>query len=311
MDYFLPRTDFKITPIPLRRLIFLACLILASASAFAEKKIIIVSPASSNYSQSLVQNILTNLEATDIKADVFNIDQQVNISTNYNLIVSIGKETTSLSDIKDLSIPKLRVVSKIDSNKKTNRINETYLSMTQPVCKQFTLIRSLNSDWKTVSILLGKPNTPETKKLETCAAQYNLTLKTILISQYVNIIDALNSSLSNSDVLLALPDPSIYNAKTVKSILLTTYRHRIPVIGFSEGFVHAGALTAIHSSTEQLGKQITELIIKHYENEKTNKHHLYPKYFDIAINKDVAKSLGITIPDRKVLIEKLKNHNHE
>jgi ABC-type uncharacterized transport system substrate-binding protein len=130
----------------------------------------------------------------------------------------------------------------------------------------------------------------------------------IVISDYINIIDALNSSLTNSNVLLALPDASVYNAKTIKSILLTTYRHRVPLIGFSESFVRAGALAAISSSTAQLGKQIAELIIKHYSNNKINNHYLYPEYFDVVINKDVAKSLGITIPDGSLLTEELKNN---
>ena len=182
--------------------------------------------------------------------------------------------------------------------------------MTQPVCQQFTLAKLLNPKWKVISILLSTKDASLTRTLKLCAKQYNLKLKTIILDEYINIIDALNTSLSKSDVLLALPDPAIYNAKTIKSILLTTYRHRIPIIGFSENFVRAGALAAIHSSTKQLSKQISELIYKYFNNENIDEH-LYPMYFDVLTNKNVAKSLGINIPGGKVLTKKLQYKNYE
>ena len=295
----------------LSRWTLFTCLIFTSPNIFAAAQPLIISSASSHYQQSLVKNILENLKSSNIKARSIDIAQLRILEKNNDLIISIGKESASLLNEKNLPTPQLRVLTHFDPNKEITHINDLYLSMTQSVCQQFSLIRLLNTEWKNVSVLLPEPSPLINQELKTCAAQYKLKLQIVIISQYVNVIDALNNTLINSDVLLALPNPSIYNSKTIKSILLTTYRHRVPVIGFSESFVRAGALAAIHSSTKQLAKQITELIIKHYNNEKIIKHHIYPEYFDIAINKDVAKALGIITPDRKVLMEKLKSHNHE
>ena len=292
-------------------LALLICLFGTAANTFAGQQPIIISSASSNYQQSLVQSILSNLADTNIGVRTIDINQKEIPENNNELIISLGNESASLLSKKNLTTPQLKILTHIDPNKKTTSIRGSSLSMTQSVCQQFLLIRLLNVEWKNISVLLSKPNALVSQELKTCAAQYKLTLQLVVISKYVNIIDALNATLKNSDVLLALPNPSVYNAKNIKSILLTTYRHRVPVIGFSESFVRAGALAAIHSSTKQLAKQIAELIIEHYSNEKIKKQHLYPKYFDITINKNVAKALGIVTPDRKVLIDKLKNHNHE
>ncbi|MCK5002177.1 MAG: hypothetical protein KAS57_04090 [Gammaproteobacteria bacterium] len=287
-----------------------ACFFCNSTQAITEQHVIIVSSGNNSHHKSLVENILSNLKISNIKAETFYLEQTININTNSSLIISLGHEAAALIDQKKLPNPKLRVFTDTNPNIDPEHKSESHLSMTQPVCQQFALAQLLNPDWKLISVLLSTTNTPLIKNLASCAKRYKLKLNTIILKEYINIIDALNTSLPSSGVLLALPDPAIYNAKTIKSILLTTYRHRVPIIGFSENFVRAGALAAMHSSTEQLGRQISELIQKHYNNENINTH-LYPEYFDVTTNKNVARSLGIQIPDRKILTKKLQEKYHE
>ncbi|MCW8830794.1 MAG: hypothetical protein OQK32_04640, partial [Gammaproteobacteria bacterium] len=277
----------------------------------ATQHTIIVSSADSNYQKSLVEKIQKNLKALDISADIYNTEQAIDISTSEKLIISIGHEASILIDNKEPSNPRLIVFA--DTNPDTDPVHRSkpHLSMTQPICQQFKLIRLLNSKWKNVSVIMSSPNNLLTKEMNSCAEKHKLTVKNIKLNDYVNIIDALNTSLPQSDVLLALPDNTVYNAKNIKSILLTTYRHRIPVIGFSESFVRAGALAAIHSTTEQMARQITEIIQKFYTDNSIGSDSQFPVYFDVVTNRSVAKSLGITIPDRESLTNKLKSDNHE
>jgi putative ABC transport system substrate-binding protein len=67
---------------------------------------------------------------------------------------------------------------------------------------------------------------------------------------------------SNADVLLAIPDQTVYSGKTAKEILLFSYRNRIPFVGLSESWVRAGALYAIDIDYEYLGRQIASLANK-------------------------------------------------
>lgn len=310
MDYSPLTTINKTIFILVRFLVLFVCLFATSIQAIAEQRAIIVSSNNNSHHKSLLENILLNLKTSDIKIETFNIKQAINIDTSDSLIISLGHESSIFIDQKKLSNSKLRVFTDSNPYVDLDQKSTGHLSMIQPLCQNFALARLLNSEWKVISVILSTTNTPLEQKLSACAKRYDLKLKTIILTKYINIIDALNTSLSNSDVLLALPDPAIYNAKTIKSILLTTYRHRIPVIGFSKNFVHAGALAAIHSSTKQLGKQIAELIKKHYNNENIDKH-LYPIYFDVITNKNVARSLGINIPDMKLLAKKLQYKNNE
>lgn len=311
MDRLSLTSTFKTVAAALRGLCLLACFSCTATATLAVQQVSIISAADNGYQQSLVQSIRDSLRGSGIKIKTIDANTRRISDNGEQLIVSIGSDAATLLDQNNIVTSQLRILANIDPEKIPAQKNTSYLSMTQPLCQQFALIRSLNDEWQTVSLLLPEADTELTHRLETCASRYQLTLQVILIDEYINIIDALNSALSESDVLLALPDASVYNAGTIRSILLTTYRHKVPVIGFSESFVRAGALAAIHSSTRQLGRQTAELIKTYYKNQGIKQQYIYPDDFDVTINKDVAKSLGILTPDRKALIIKLKNKNNE
>ena len=59
----------------------------------------------------------------------------------------------------------------------------------------------------------------------------------------------------NADVLLAIPDQTVYSGKTAKKVLLFSYRNRIPFVGLSASWVKAGALYALGVDYHDLGRQ--------------------------------------------------------
>jgi putative ABC transport system substrate-binding protein len=110
-------------------------------------------------------------------------------------------------------------------------------------------------------------------------------------------------------VLLALPDSSIYNSKTVKNILLTSYRQRKPIIAFSNNFVNAGALASINSSTEQIADSASKLIEQFFDSDMTFERSTnYPDEFDISINRQVFWALDLIIPDINKIKPSLQNN---
>ena len=58
---------------------------------------------------------------------------------------------------------------------------------------------------------------------------------------------------SSADALLAVPDTTVYTRETVKALLLFSFRHKLPLIGLSETWVHAGALYALDWDYRELG----------------------------------------------------------
>ena len=64
---------------------------------------------------------------------------------------------------------------------------------------------------------------------------------------------ALTRLSTSADALLAVPDTTVYTRETVKALLLFSFRHRLPLIGLSETWVHAGALYALDWDYRELG----------------------------------------------------------
>jgi ABC-type uncharacterized transport system substrate-binding protein len=125
------------------------------------------------------------------------------------------------------------------------------------------------------------------------ASEYGLRLYEEEI-QDGSMFDPLQKVLKHSDVLLALPDPAVYNSATLRNILVSTYQAHVPLVGFSSAYVKAGAICAVFTSTAQFASQTGMVVLKFIETGVLPPAQ-YPKFFEIAVNDRVAQSLAINI----------------
>jgi hypothetical protein len=107
-------------------------------------------------------------------------------------------------------------------------------------------------------------------------------------------INRLLNRIAQTDVLLALPDSAIYNADNVRNILLSTYRHKQGVIGFSGDMVRAGALATTYSDIEDINAQVAEVVAEYVAGGELAAPH-FPRYFRTVVNEGVARSLDIDV----------------
>ncbi len=100
----------------------------------------------------------------------------------------------------------------------------------------------------------------------------------------------LQTLFRNSDVLLGLDDPQLYNPKTAKNLLLSSYAQQLPLVGPNAGFVRAGSLASTYSDQTDWLAVLDRLL----DLAPTNwPHSLYPEHFKVVGNPQVARSLGI------------------
>ena len=121
------------------------------------------------------------------------------------------------------------------------------------------------------------------------------------------LLSTLGDLFSRSDFLLALPDSGVYRRENIRGILLTSYRYRKPVIGFSLAFANAGALAAIYTTPTQNALQAAELVRGLRLPGVVLPLPQYPNDFAIAINGTVAQSLELTLPDEPTLRRLLRS----
>ena len=105
----------------------------------------------------------------------------------------------------------------------------------------------------------------------------------------------INRALNNiaaHQVLLAMPDSAVYNADNIRNILLSTYRHKQGVIGFSADMVKAGALASTWSSIEDINAQVADMAATFVASGELAPPQ-FPRYFSTIVNLGVARSLDI------------------
>ena len=102
--------------------------------------------------------------------------------------------------------------------------------------------------------------------------------------------------IGRSEVLLALPDSAVYNPENIRNILLSTYRRKQAVIGFSSDMVKVGALATTYSEIEDINAQVAEMAASFVATGDLPPPQ-FPRYFRTAINEGVARSLDIAVSD--------------
>ncbi len=116
--------------------------------------------------------------------------------------------------------------------------------------------------------------------------------------------------MADSDVFLALPDARVVNADTAQNLLLTSFRLRAPVVAWSAGYVRAGALAAVYTTPAQAGAQAAELARALLRGAAVPAPQ-YPRTYSIAINRQVARSLGLEIDDEAQIRERMQRGERE
>ena len=113
------------------------------------------------------------------------------------------------------------------------------------------------------------------------------------------LLPALRELLMQDDVLLMLPQQSIYNHDSLKGVLQTSYRNRKPVISYSPAHVKAGALGSIFSSPADIGRHLATIINKRLKMQKSLVSGFeYARFYSMTTNTRVAHSLGLNLPSK-------------
>ncbi|UVK97441.1 ABC transporter substrate-binding protein [Pseudomonas sp. B21-048] len=158
-----------------------------------------------------------------------------------------------------------------------------------PLDRQLRLTRLLLPEARRVGVLFDSHSEFLLKELRQAALPLGLEVVT---ERWDNTHDSrpLQALLKNSDVLLGLDDPELYNPKTVKNLLLSSYARQLALIGPNAAFVRAGSLASTYSDQNDWLKILDELLDR---PSSTWPRALYPQHFKVLSNPQVARSLSI------------------
>lgn len=238
------------------------------------------------------------------------------VSANPRLLVSVGMKATRAALALNTRMPILAVLVPKDgfdalplpANEARRSMSAIYLD--QPYSRQLAMIRMAFPERRRIGVLLREQNRQKLEALLASARLQKIQVTGELIPNASEIIPALEHLLGASDMLLMLPDALLYNKNDIQGVLLTSYRYHAPLIGYSQALVRAGAIMALYSKPQQIGYHAAEVALRYLDTGDLPAPQ-YPKYFTVSINRQVARSLNISVPDEIELQTALQRREQE
>jgi hypothetical protein len=156
-----------------------------------------------------------------------------------------------------------------------------------------------------IGMIAGPVTQSRLPRLEAAASERGARLHVEKIEKENDAGPAAERVVRDSGVLLALPDPVAHTAGTVPPLLVITYWAGVPVVGYSEAYLRAGAVAVLYSTPEQIAQQVVETVTVIRQG-KGLPPPQYLKYFTVGVNASVARSLGMSLPAADELEARLK-----
>ena len=231
------------------------------------------------------------------------------------LVVPVGIRATAmvLRTAGDLPVLSLLVPNGsylallADSGSNAHRDDRSAIFLDQPLGRQLDLLQLVLPKVTRLGVLAGPDSAPHIPELRRLSEARNLELLSEPVPDGGNPVPALTRLADHAGVLLALPDPAVFNRASLQAILLTTYRSNVPVLGFSRAYVNAGALAAVYSTARDIGTQAGEWIADLVTRaDRRLGPPRYPVYYSVAVNMQVAQSLGIAVASENDLLDQLR-----
>ncbi|AIZ33294.1 ABC transporter substrate-binding protein [Pseudomonas parafulva] len=183
-------------------------------------------------------------------------------------------------------------ISRVQAQLRLGKSRPEYLSLLwsdPPLARQLRLTRYLLPQARRIGVLYGPDSRFLIDELHQAANHMGLE---IVAQDWADLRDSrpLQHVLGNSDVLLGIDDPQLFNAKTVKNLLLSSYGRQMALIGPNAGFVRAGALASTYSDQDDWLAVLDRLL----DQPPTRwPRSLYPDHFRVSGNQQVARALGL------------------
>lgn len=284
-------------------------------AATGPQRVLILHQQAAGFTQQLITRLQDDLSSQNIRVDseLYNTrSTQTRTLNDYQLVITVGSRTCKAlldSDhngaMLSLLIPENLAQGLAQLHPHKNKWHSLLLD--QPLERHFHLISALLGEQTDTGLILGTLSETLQADYQKAANRTGHPLQIETVQQTEQLTEAIKSLSQRSDVLLMSADPEIYNKNTIRSILLSSYRHRLPVIGFSKSLTHAGAIAAIYSEPEQISQQAARISRQILNGESTKKIYS-PDDFSVSLNYQVARSLGYRFSDENSIIQSVKSY---
>ena len=289
----------------LRTLILLLGWLLSATMSVAASVLVVSSERSAAYEEA-AEALMTELERggvgrTEVEFVTASEWSQGNDRSS-KLIVTLGFEAAQALVSSDVRTPVLSAllprssferVLRVSGRKVSSQLSAIYLD--QPLNRQVALIRLALPSVRRIGVLWGTESLIHAPSLRLLAPSSGFQFVEANVIASEPLFPGLKRVLDDSEVLLALADPTVYNSNTIQNVLLASFRARVPVLAFSPAYVRAGALLALYVTPTQVGQQVASVVRGVLQGKALPSSPAYAQNFSVAVNGHVARSLGLAL----------------
>ncbi len=223
-----------------------------------------------------------------------------------NLLITVGSAAAQKgADYRMVTVNTLLTRRSFESFRRLYHSPLSAIFLEQPVERQLQLIKRALPSRHKLTVLLGSDSLALSDELSQQSKRQGMELRLINVDDDKVIDKLFGRELLSEDTLLLISDPQVVNRRTVKPLVLGSYRHGIPLVGYSHALVKAGALMAVHSSLPVLERQLLEVIQDYVARGKL----AAPRYaagFEVSVNYQLARALKLDLPSEASLQEQLQ-----
>ena len=289
----------------LRTLVLLLGWLLSATMSVAASVLVVSSERSAAYEEA-AEALMAELERggvgrTEVEFVTASEWSQGNDRSS-KLIVTLGFEAAQALVSSDVRTPVLSAllprssferVLRVSGRKVSSQLSAIYLD--QPLNRQVALIRLALPSVRRIGVLWGAESLIHAPSLRLLAPSSGFQFVEANVIASEPLFPGLKRVLDDSEVLLALADPTVYNSNTIQNVLLASFRARVPVLAFSPAYVRAGALLALYVTPTQVGQQVASVVRGVLQGKALPSSPAYAQNFSVAVNGHVARSLGLAL----------------
>lgn len=145
---------------------------------------------------------------------------------------------------------------------------------------------------KRLGLILNSRKNGPNKIVAARLAQEGFQLTTAISANRAGLVEAFKELKGKADLVLCLPETGLFDSRTIPLLLRVSLEDQLPVIGFSPGFVRAGALAGVFPDYADIGLQTAEMARRALSNPSADAGDETPRRVASVTNATVMRLLG-------------------
>lgn len=296
-------------------IVLLLCMVLPMVSVAATNNIVVVADATQPVHEEFVETFRSQL-GSNVVVTVLKDIKDSSAFSGADAVITLGFRAAQDIYQYQLNIPIVNcLVSKADMHRLKRGKDAEHsmaLYLEQPPARTLLLIQKALNGKRNITVAIGPSSSELWQDVAHACEKESMHCTPVMVRESAGIEAALRAAEKSEKILLLLPDASVVNSVTAKNLILSAYRRKIALVGYSRALVKAGVLMAVHSTPEQLGKDAAETVNSILRNEipVSQLSDRYPQRYSVAVNYQLARALNLHLGAEKILLNEIMKAEH-